>query len=88
MVLDRELLRLHVEAVWGVQLPSSMDDDITIVLEGVMPSWSLYVAQLANERIRIWRPGVSSENRPALLAGYREFARAVYISEGDILEGD
>ncbi len=68
----RELLRLHVEAVWGVQLPLSIDNDITIVPEGAMPSWSLYVAQLANERIYIWRPDVSSENRLALLERVHE----------------
>ncbi len=68
----RELLRLHVESVWGVQLPLSIDNDITIVPEGAMPSWSLYVAQLANERIYIWRPDVSSENRLALLERVHE----------------
>ncbi|GAC1380618.1 MAG: hypothetical protein NVS4B7_09270 [Ktedonobacteraceae bacterium] len=64
---NRKLLRLHIEAVWNVQL-SPMHNDMHILPVGTMPAWSLYVAQLTNERIHIWRPDIDSANYPTLLA--------------------
>lgn len=66
---DRELLRLHVEAVWGITLPpldASLD---TFTVSAGEPPWSLYVATLANgSQVVIWRADTPAERRSALLA--------------------
>jgi RimJ/RimL family protein N-acetyltransferase len=63
---DRTLLRLHVEAVWDVRLPSLMLNDVELLREGSQPSWSLCVADQASERVYIWRPDVTTMEREAL----------------------
>ena len=63
---DRTLLRLHVEAVWDVRLPSLMLNDVELLREGSQPSWSLCVAEQASDRVYIWRPDVTSMERFAL----------------------
>ena len=50
---DRTLLRLHVEAVWGVRLPSFALNDIELLRDGSQPSWNLCAADLAEGRIYI-----------------------------------
>lgn len=60
------LLQLHVEAVWHVQLPALLASDVEIVSEGFQPPWKLYVAEIAEGRIHIWRPDVSPVEREAL----------------------
>ena len=65
--IDRTLLRLHVEAVWGVRLPPVVQNDIEVLPGGVQPSWKLLVAEEANEHIHIWRSDVSDRDRKALL---------------------
>ncbi len=60
---DRSLLRLHVEATWGVQFSSQCLDEIDLTLEGTQPTWALCVADLAEGRIHIWRPNVTSSGR-------------------------
>lgn len=65
----RELLRLHIEAVWGVHLPPITQDTVDLLLDGTQPSWKLYIAEMANsERVAIWRPDVEATEREALLA--------------------
>ena len=64
---DRTLLRLHVEAVWGVKLPSIEQNDIEILTHSSQPSWKLCVAAIKDARITIWRPDVSSAERDRLL---------------------
>ncbi len=61
--IERVLLRLHVEAVWGVQVPPLADDDCELLSTGFQPSWQLYVADIADTRISIWRPDVSRSER-------------------------
>jgi len=63
---DRTLLRLHVEAVWGVQLPSLMLNDVELLQEGSQPSWTLCGAELASGRVHLWRPDVPTVEREAL----------------------
>lgn len=63
---ERVLLRQHVEAVWGVQLPPLVDDDCELLSTGFQPSWQLYAADVASERIFIWRPDVSLSERKVL----------------------
>lgn len=67
---DRAFLRLHVEAVWGVQLPSIVDDDVVLIQDAPQPSWKLYVAKMADgtdSSIHIWRSDVGIEERSVLL---------------------
>jgi predicted GNAT family acetyltransferase len=65
--IDRTLLRLHVEAVWGVRLPQIVQNDIEVLPGGIQPSWKLLVAELANEHVNIWRTDVVDRERKALL---------------------
>ncbi len=68
MVLsDRVMLRLHIEAVWGVQLPPLLMDTVELLPESARPSWKLYVAELADARIHVWRPDVDITEREVLL---------------------
>jgi predicted GNAT family acetyltransferase len=64
---DRTLLRLHVEAVWGVRLPDIIQNDIEVLPGGVQPSWKLLVAEVANEHVHIWRADIIDRERKALL---------------------
>jgi len=63
---DRMLLRLHVEAVWDVRLPSSMLNDVELLREGSQPSWKLCVADQTAGRVFMWRPDVNAKEREAL----------------------
>lgn len=69
---DRTLLRLHVEAVWGVRLPPIIHNDIEVLQEGAQPSWKLLVAELANGRVRIWRTDITANDRKALVKAANE----------------
>jgi RimJ/RimL family protein N-acetyltransferase len=66
---EKELLRLHVEAVWDVRIPAitGNDNEILLLPEGQKPSWSVYVADVTRERIYIWRPDIDDTARLALL---------------------
>ena len=64
---DRVLLRLHIEAVWGVQLPVIEQDEIELLPASNLPPWRLYAANLANGRVTIWRRDVAQVEREALL---------------------
>jgi len=63
---NRTLLRMHVEAVWGVRLPAIEQNDIQLLAESPRPSWKLCVASIAEGREYIWRPDVSAEERDML----------------------
>jgi GNAT acetyltransferase len=63
---DRTLLRLHVEAVWGVRLPSLMLKDVELLPDGSQPSWNLCAADLASGHVHMWRPDVPTVEREAL----------------------
>jgi hypothetical protein len=62
----RVLLRLHVEAVWGVQLAPILHNDIELLGESIRPSWRLCAAELVDSRVHIWRPDVGTTEREAL----------------------
>ena len=64
---DRTLCRLHIEAVWDIQLPPIIQNTVEIHSNSNQPPWLLYLAQVANERIFIWRANVDSPTRQALL---------------------
>lgn len=63
---DRTLLRLHVEAVWGVQLSSITSNDLDLLPESARPAWKLCVAEIATGRVHIWRPDVNAAEREEL----------------------
>lgn len=70
--IDRVMLRLHIEAVWGVQLPPLALNTVELLPESVQPSWKLYVAELTNARIHVWRSDIGAIEREALLAQVNE----------------
>jgi len=65
---DRSLLRLHVEAVWDVQLPPVDGPDLVLLPESTWPDWRLCAAEIAQDRIAFWRPDVQERERAELLA--------------------
>ena len=69
---DRELLRLHLEAVWWIRLPPLVQNDVEMLPTETLSSWGLYVAELASGRIHIWRPGLTNALRVALLERLEE----------------
>ncbi|GCE05840.1 GNAT family N-acetyltransferase [Dictyobacter aurantiacus] len=64
---DRELLRLHVEAVWGIALPTIDDVNIELANTGAQPDWLLYVGKMATETIFIWHPNVAADQRQHII---------------------
>ena len=73
--IDRDILRLHVEAVWGVKLPSITQNEVTLLAESARPGWRLYIADLADERVLIWRAGLVLAEREELRARLHEVQR-------------
>ena len=63
---DRTLLRLHVEAVWGVRLPPIVENDGELLPESAQPSWKLWAGDIAGGRVYIWRPDVKAMEREGL----------------------
>ncbi len=65
---ERELLRLHIEAVWGISVPPLAGDIVELTATTPLPPWSLYQADLSQgEQVTIWRPGVTPGERADLL---------------------
>jgi predicted RecA/RadA family phage recombinase len=63
---DRSLLRLHVEAVWGVQFSASARNEIELAPDARQPAWRLCAADMAEGRVYIWRADVTPTEREAL----------------------
>ncbi len=64
---DREFLRVHIEAVWGLNLPSFDETAPDLLLpEQSRPPWLLYLATLANAQVAIWQSGVTPSERLSL----------------------
>ncbi|WP_165422948.1 GNAT family N-acetyltransferase [Ktedonosporobacter rubrisoli] len=66
------LLRLHIEAVWGIQLPPLTHHTVELLAEGKQPSWKLYAAEIANTQLAIYRPDIALSEREALFARARQ----------------
>jgi RimJ/RimL family protein N-acetyltransferase len=68
LLTDRTLLRLHVEAVWGVRLPPIEEQatDVTLLPESQLPTWLLCAAVLSSGNVSIWRPDVEAAQREVL----------------------
>ena len=69
---ERELLRLHLEAVWNLTIPALDEPAREFVLAGSLPPWSLYLGAFAQEQVAIWRPGVVAEQRLLYLESARK----------------
>ena len=65
---DRVLLRLHVEAVWGVKLAPIERNEIQLLPESRLPDWRLCAADLEEGRVHIWRADLEPAARAELLA--------------------
>jgi GNAT acetyltransferase len=63
---EHTLLRLHVEAVWGVRLASFVLNDVELLRDGSQPSWKLCAAEQISGRVYLWRPDVSTMEREVL----------------------
>lgn len=68
---ERELLRLHLEAVWNLTLPQLDQATHDVVVRNGLPPWSLYLAVFAQEQMAIWRPGIVPGKQPRLRAQAR-----------------
>jgi GNAT acetyltransferase len=64
---ERELLRLHLEAVWGISVPPLDNATSELSATTPLPPWSLYQANLSQGQVTIWRPAVSPDERADLL---------------------
>lgn len=64
---NRELLRLHLEAGWGISVPPIEGASVDLEPDGPLPPWSLYLAHMPGDEVAIWRPDVLSNHRLALL---------------------
>jgi GNAT superfamily N-acetyltransferase len=78
---QRELLHLHIEAVWNVQLPHSLGDEVVLPSTGLQPAWKLYIAELAENGscLYIWR----SEEERAHGAALVEMAKRALAAPHD-----
>lgn len=65
---EREFLRLHIEAVWGIRVPPLDAASVELAPGGALPPWPLYLARLAaGEQITLWRPDATAEQRSDVL---------------------
>jgi len=69
---ERELLRLHIEAVWSLTLPAIDESASELVLAQPFPPWSLYLGTFAQEEVALWRPDVTPEQRLLSLENARK----------------
>jgi RimJ/RimL family protein N-acetyltransferase len=69
---ERELLRLHIEAVWNLTLPAFDEAMSELVLTQSLPPWSLYLGSFAQEQVAVWRPGIGQEQRLLYLENARK----------------
>lgn len=84
---ERVMLRLHVEAVWGVKLPPVERTELVLLPESAQPDWRLYAAELAGERILIWHKDLVFEERTELLARLNEVQRLSFSASAPSLPG-
>ncbi|HEX9036932.1 MAG TPA: GNAT family N-acetyltransferase [Ktedonobacterales bacterium] len=74
---DRELLRLHLEAGWGISVPPIVGRSVDLETDGALPPWALYLAHFSGDEVAVWRPDVLSDHRVTLLRRGHE-ARPVF----------
>lgn len=64
---ERELLRLHIEAVWEISVPALDHAAVELSPYGALPSWAMYQARFSHDEVTIWRPDVAPALRDELL---------------------
>ncbi len=64
---EREFLRCHIEASWGVSIPPLENASIELPPGDNRPPWSLYQGQFSREQVTVWRPDVLPARRTDLL---------------------
>src|SRR5689334_17951078 len=70
---ERELLRLHIEAVWNLTLPPLGEGMSELVLPPeALPPWSLYLGSFAQEEVAVWRSGLLPKQRVFYLENARK----------------
>jgi RimJ/RimL family protein N-acetyltransferase len=72
IMTERELLRLHIEAVWNLTLPAIDEAADELALTQPFPPWSLYLGMFAQEEVTIWHPEIPPEQRLLYLANARK----------------
>jgi predicted GNAT family acetyltransferase len=72
IMTERELLRLHLEAVWNLTLPALGEAMRELILTQSLPPWSLYLGTFAQEQVAIWHPEVVPEQRSQYLENARK----------------
>jgi hypothetical protein len=60
---DRDILRMHVEAVWDLTLPALDPSSQDFIVAQPLPPWSVYVATLADEEVVFWHSDVAPQER-------------------------
>jgi hypothetical protein len=65
--IEREWLRLQIEAVWGITLPPLHGTTIELPPDRPLPPWSLYQASWSQQQVTIWVPGIPPTQRAHLL---------------------
>ncbi len=66
-MIDRELLRLHIEAVWDLTLQPLDEASPEIVLTESIPPWSLYLGIFTGDQVALWNPEVAPVQRSLIL---------------------
>jgi hypothetical protein len=83
VMTDRELLRLHIEAVWNISIPPLGGASVELTDTTPLPPWSLYQADLADgQQVTIWRPGVAPDERADFLQRARNAGPAFDAAVG------
>lgn len=72
IMTERELLRLHLEAVWDLSLPAFDEPLHEFVVTRSLPPWPLYLGTLAQEQVTLWHPEVGPEQRLRYLEDARK----------------
>lgn len=66
-MIERELLRLHIEGGWGISLPPLENTSVELSASAALPPWLVYQARLPQEWITLWHPDAQPEQRANLL---------------------
>lgn len=64
---EREFLRCHIEASWGVSIPPLENATIELSPGDNLPPWSMYQGRFSREQVTMWRPDVLPAQRTDLL---------------------
>lgn len=63
---DREFLRVHLEACWGINVPPLDGELIELAPTDLQPPWSIYTAHLASDTVVVLRAGIAEADQSDL----------------------